>query len=142
MTTAIYSQINTKINTILSSITKIKAIYAYPTNDITAYPAAVFYPSNFENRFETTGDNFKIYNYKLWIVINAEAKSIQNILSSVLPNVMDSVLDAFDDGWDFSTIGGHRVWNKISTGGISISQENQGIEVSAEIDLEIKMLTS
>lgn len=139
--TAIYSTINSKIQAILDGTSKIKSTYAYPTTKIDSYPAAIYYPSTFENSFESTGTNFKIYGYKLWVVVNAEGTTVENVFSSILPNAVDEVLQAFDDGWDFSTIDGHRVWTKVDTGGWTVSEENAGVEVVAEIDLTIKMLT-
>lgn len=140
--TAIYSTINSKIQAILDGTTTIVDTYAYPTTKIDNYPAVIYYPSTFENSFESTGTNFKIYGYKLWIVVNTEGTTIANAFSSILPNAVDEVLQAFDDGWDFSTIDGHRVWTKVETGGWTVSEENSGVEVTAEIDLQIKMLTT
>lgn len=140
--TSIYPTINTKIQSILEGIIQIKSIYAYPATKIDSYPAAVYYPASMENSFESTTDNFKIYKYKLWIVVNAERKNIQDIFNTVMPNVMDAVLEKLDDEWSFVSIGGHRVWCKVDAGSWSVSEEQSGIEVTAEIDLSVKMLTS
>jgi hypothetical protein len=140
--TTIYRELNNKINTILEGVTKIKSIYPYPANEIDSYPSAVYYPSSLENSFENISENFKIYGYKLWIVVNAEGTTVQNVFSTVMPNVMDSVLDALDAGWDFETIGGHRCWGKVDTGIWTVSDTQAGIEVTAEIDLSIKVLTN
>lgn len=140
--TYIYSVLNSKIQTILESATKVKSIYAYPTDKIDSYPAAIYFPSSFDNSFETTGDNFKIYRYKVYIVVNTEGTTISNVFSSVMPNVIDNVLEEFDEGWNFTTIAGHRVWCKVDTGSWTVSQENAGVEVVAEIDLSVKTLTT
>jgi hypothetical protein len=138
----IYRELNNKIQTILESVDKVSSIYAYPAKKIDSYPSAIYYPSTFENTFETTGSNFKTYGYRLWIVVNTEGTTIENVFDTIMPNVMDEVLQAIDEGWDFSTIGGHRVWCKVDTGGWSVSEENAGVEVTAEIDLSIKLLTN
>lgn len=138
---SIYSTLNSKINDILTSVTSVEEIYAYPTTKIDGYPAAIYYPSTFENEFETTGSNFKRYGYKVWIVVNTEGTTVDNVFSTIMPAVVDDVLEAFDDGWDFTTIDGHRAWTKVDTGAWTVSEENNGIEVTAEIDLSIKMLT-
>ena len=140
--TTIYRELNSRIKTILESVTKIKSIYAYPATKIDTYPSAIFYPSNFENTFETTGDNFKIYGYKLWIVVNSEGTTVEDVFDTVMPNVVDSILEALDSGWSFTSIDGHRVWCKVNTGLWSVSEEQAGVEVTAEIDLSIKMLTT
>lgn len=142
MTTSIYSDINSKIQTILESITEIKQIYAYPTSKIDGYPAAIYYPSSLENSFESTRDNFKIYGYKLWIVVNSQNTTVQTVFSDVMPKVIDTVLAKFDAEWSFSSINGHRVWGKVETGAWSVSEEQAGVEITAEIDLSIKMLTN
>lgn len=140
--TTIYRELNNKINAILSGVDKIKEVYPYPAKKIDAYPSAIYYPSTLENSFETANENFKIYGYKLWIVVNAEGTTVQNVFSTVMPNVMDSVLEALDSGWDFSTIDGHRCWCKVDTGLWSVTESQAGIEVTAEIDLSIKVLTN
>jgi len=141
MTTSIYAQLNSKIQSILEGVTKIKSIYAYPASKIDSYPAAVYYPATIENSFETTSENFKTYGYKLWIVVNSGAKDIQDIFSTVMPNVLDEVLEKLDDGWSFTSIDEHRTWCKVDAGSWSVSEVQNGIEVSAEINLSIKLLT-
>lgn len=139
---SIYPQLNTKINSILSNVTEIQDIYAYPASSIDKYPAAIYYPSSLENDFDSTGDNFKVYGYKLWIVVNAQGTTVGNVFSSVMPAVMDSVLAEIDKEWSFDNIDGHRVWGKVDTGLWTVSEEQAGIEVAAEIDLSVKMLTT
>lgn len=138
----IYSDLNAKIQSILESIDEIKQIYAYPASQIDGYPAAIYYPSTLENSFESTSDNFKIYGYKLWIVVNAQGTTVQTVFGSVMPKVMEAVLAKFDAEWSFSSINGHRVWGKVETGAWSVSEEQSGVEITAEIDLSIKMLTN
>ena len=140
--TAIYSDINAKIQAILDGVSSISVSYAYPAIQIDSYPAAIYYPTSLENTFETTIDNFKIYGYKLWITVNTEGTTIEEVFSTIMPEVMDEVLKAFDDGWNFTELDGHRVWCKIDTGLWSVSEENSGIEVTSELRLSIKMLTS
>jgi hypothetical protein len=142
MTTSIYPDLNSKIQSILESIAEIKSIYAYPASQIDSYPAAIYYPATMENSFESTRDNFKIYGYKLWITVNSGNTDVQTVFSSVMPKVMDAVLAKFDAEWGFSSINGHRVWGKVETGSWSVSEEQAGIEITAEINLSIKMLTS
>lgn len=139
--TYIYSELNSKIKSILESVNKINKIYAYPATEIEGYPAAIYYPSNLENSFETTEDNFKIYGFKLWIVVNSGGTDVETVYSTYMPNVMDEVLEKFDEEWSFSNINGHRVWGKVETGLWTVSENQAGVEVSAEIDLSVKMLT-
>ena len=141
MSTSIYPELNSKINSILSGIKKIKAIYPYPASKVSAYPAAIFYPSGFDNAFETGQENMKRYGYKLWITINTGATDIETGYE-ILARVMDEVLEALDDGWSFDSINGHRVWGKVDSGDWQVNEVQNGLEISAEIDLSIKMLTN
>lgn len=141
MTTSIYPTLNGKIQTILEGIAKIKSIYAYPTAKIDSYPAAIYYPSSIDNSFETTSENRKRYGYKLWIVINTEATTVQNGFT-VMPRVMDAILEKLDDDWSFTSIDGHRVWCQVNTGDWSVAQTQNGIEIAAEINLSINLLTN
>lgn len=138
----IYPELNTKIQAILDNVSEIKAVYAYPASKIDAYPAAIYYPSSLENTFDTTGDNMKVYGYKLWIVVNAEGTTVKRVFENTMPAVMDAVLTEIDEQWNFDTIDGHRVWGKVDTGLWTVSEEQSGVEVSAEIDLSVKALTS
>lgn len=142
MSATIYRTLNAKIQEILATCTKVKVVYAYPAKQIDKYPAAIFYPSTFENRPGTNRENFKTYGYKLWIVVNAGGTTVDDIFDTVMPNVLDEVLSAFDAGWSFSNIDGHRVWGDIETGGWTVDETQAGIEVTAEIDLKVKCLTN
>lgn len=141
MATSIYPELNSKIQSILEAVDEIQEIYAYPATKLEGYPAAVYYPSSFENTFDTTGDNFKVYGYKLWIVVNAQGTTVENVFSTIMPGVMDAVLEEIDKEWSFDNINGHRVWGKVDTGLWTVSEEQAGVEVAAEIDLSVRMLT-
>lgn len=141
MAISIYPELNNKINSILTNVSEIQEIYPYPATKIDGYPAAIYYPSSVDNSFDTTGDNFKIYGYKLWIVVNAQGTTVGNIFSTIMPGVMDAVLEEIDKEWSFDNINGHRVWGKVDTGLWTVSEEQAGIEVAAEIDLSAKLLT-
>ena len=142
MSTSIYPAINTKIQTILDGVSKVKSVYAYPTNKIDSYPSAIYYPSSFDNRFETSTENFKTYGYKLWIVCSVAGTTLNQIFNDTMKNTLDAVLEALDDGWDFNTIDGHRCWCQVGTGQWSVVQGEGGVEVTAEIDLSVKVLTN
>jgi len=141
-TTYIYSELQSKIQSILEGCSRINKIYAYPAKDIEGYPAAIYYPSDMENRFETTEDNFKQYGFKCWIIVNEGGTTVQEVFTSIMPNVMDEVLEEFSKNWSFDNINGHRVWGKVETGLWTVSEESAGVEVAAELDLTVKMLTS
>ena len=142
MATSIYPAILAKIQTILESCEKVQKIYNYPVTDVKGYPAVIYFPINLNNSFETTNENFKIYDFGIWIVVNAGNKSVEDIYQTVMPNVVDEVIEKFDAGWDFNSIGGHRVWQKLTTGTWETEASNGGITVTASLNLQIKLLTN
>jgi len=141
MTTTIYPTLISKIQTILEGSSKIKEIFSYPTSKITKYPCAIYVPSEFTNEMATTGDNMKVYEFRLWVVIGTNRIGMSNAWGTIMPKVMDQVLQAFDEGWNFDTINGHRTWCKVTTGGWESQESEDGIEIQAEINLEVKVLT-
>ncbi|MHA1853382.1 MAG: hypothetical protein ACTSUF_07705 [Candidatus Heimdallarchaeaceae archaeon] len=138
----IYPELNSKIQTILESISKIKSIYAYPATKLDSYPSAIYFPSTIQNTFNNTADNFKVYGYKLYLVVNAENTTVQQIFSSAMPKLVDAVLKKLDDEWSFDSIDGHRVWCSVETGDWLTTDGQAGIEISAEINLSVRMLTT
>jgi len=142
MTTTIYPTLISKIRTVLEAVTKIKVVYDYPITKITQYPACIFLPSSFENNKETNQENFKTYTFKLYVVIGTKQTTMDNAWSVVMPKTLDAVLQALDEGWDFDTIAGHRVWTNVETGLWSVSEEQDGLQITAEIDLTAKLLTA
>lgn len=142
MATSIYPAILAKIQDTLEKCTKIKKIYNYPVTDIKGYPAAIYYPDNMNNGFETNEQNMKLYDFSLFIVVNTGSKSIDEVYQTVMPNAVDEVIENFDSDWDYSTIDGHRVWQKLNTGAWDVGAFDKGITVTASLNLQIKLLTN
>lgn len=138
---AVVTSLISKIQTILEGMSKVKKIYSYPATKIEGYPAVLFFMDGIDNTFESTGTNFKEYRFKLFLVIGANQQNLSDVYERIMPNAIDQFLDEFDDGWNFQTIDNHRVWQRISTGLIQTSESQDGLEVSAEFDLVVKMLT-
>ena len=141
MATSIIPEIVNKIQAILENSSKVKEIFAYPAEKFTKYPAVVYYPASIDNAFETNRENFKNYNFKMWVIINTEATTVQNGYQ-VMARVLDDVLAELDSGWDFETIGGHRVWSEVQVGNWGVSETKAGVEIAVEIDFIIKLLTN
>lgn len=131
-----------KIETILQGVSQIKQIKDHPTPNITQYPCALFYPVSMENAYETTTENFKSYTFKLFIVIGTRGNTVGDIMRESMPKTVDAVLQALDDGWNFSTIENHRAWTQVSIGSWQVVDMEGGIEVIAEFDLTVKLLTT
>ena len=140
--TSIYQPLMNQIQTVLAGVGAIKVIYAHPTEKVTAYPAAIYFPDALDNSFETNQDNFKRYRFKLYVVVGSAQKDNVDIFSTVLPKAVDAVLEAFDTAWDGGTIDGHRVWCLVSSGTWTMGVSDGGLEAAAEFTVEFKLLTS
>lgn len=137
----IYQTLIAKIQSTLESVSAVKAIYPYPTTTIEKYPAVVFFPDAFENTFQSTADNFKVYRFRMYVVVGATQKDRVDIFNTVLPKTVDAVLAAFDSGWDGGTIDGHRIWLLINSGVWSMATSQNGLEATAEMTVEIRLAT-
>jgi len=139
---AIHTQLISKIKSTLSSVDSIKEVVAYPSGgNFDNYPAVVFFPDSFENDFSTTKTNEKIYRFKMWIVVNAEKFTTEEVFEEILPKNVDEVLEKFDNDWDYGTINGHRARALINSGFWGMGEEENGKVAWAELDLLIKVQT-
>lgn len=141
----IYPTLISKIQASLDAVKatgKIKDVFAYPKNDLTKYPSAIFFPNGFDNDFDNTGENLKTYKFTIDIVIGVVEDGIENAYSSIMPGALDAVLAQLDNDWNSGAIDGHQSWSKIETGAWILSQEQSGLELTAEIELIIKVLTN
>jgi len=136
-----YEQLISKIKATLETVTAIQVIYPYPTTNLKKYPAAIFFPDAFENSFQSTADNQKVYRFRMFIVVGATQKTKFDIFNVVLPKTVDAVVQAFDDGWDAGTISGHRATKLINSGLWSMAVTQEGLEATAELSLEVRVLT-
>jgi len=133
----------TEIRTACEAIPNIQEVYSYPLqDDPRAYPAIIVYPTGVENSFETNQENFKIYTFSMFVVVNIAGATTQQVYQTILPKTFDDVMQHFDTNWNLNTMNGHRVWAKVSanTFGLSIEQKNKTAFV--DMTLEIKTLTN
>ena len=138
------------LTTIISSIKdkclgipNIQEVYEYPLQaNPKKYPSIIFFLDNGDNAFETTEDNMKVFNFKMWVVFSVAGTTVQKIYSEVLPKTYDDVLAHFDENWNFGTIDGHRVWGVINTSLVGLSVEENGKTASIEMNLRVKLLSS
>jgi hypothetical protein len=138
-----YQILISKIKDTLESVEAIKEIYAYPLpGNPKKYPAAIFYPDSFENSFETTADNFKVYRFKLFIAVNIAGTTEEDVFTSILPKTVDAVIAAFDTGWNGGTIDGHRLWSILDSGFWTLAIEQQGKTATAEMTLTCRVATT
>jgi len=137
-----YDTLIAQIKATLESIGAIKVVYAHPVTDVANYPAVIFFPDAFQNTFQSTADNSKVYRFHMYVVVGTNQKDNTSIFETVLPKAVDAVLAAFDAGWDGGMVGGHRVWLLVNSGLWSMSVTQSGIEAQAELTLEIRTTTT
>jgi len=140
--TAIYTTLINKINTTLSGVTEIAEVFNYQAEEaeITKYPAVIFYPESVENSFETNNQNFKIYNFKMYLIVGGKGITKNKLMNTVLAGAVDSILYAFDGAWNGGTIDGNRVWTIIDTGLWAMRED--GNEAYCEFNIKIKLVTN
>lgn len=127
----------------LKTVKAIKEIYPYPIDGTPKkYPAIIFVKDNSNNSFETTGDNFKVLNFKMWLVIDLAGTDEDTVFTDVLPSAVDAVTEAFDKAWNGGTIDGHRVWSLLSSGRQGFTEDEKGKRAWEEMTLTIKLSTS
>ena len=105
-------------------------------------PTICAFPDSFENSFESTRDNRKAYRFKLYVVVGAAQKDKVDIFSTILPKAVDALVSAFDAAWDAGTINGHRVSVLVNSGTWSMGVTEEGLEATAELTVEFRLLTS
>ncbi len=136
-----YKDIIETIKTRLEEIPQIKQVFAYPLGDdenITQYPAVIFLPDNSDSTFSDTSSNHRILNFKLWVNVAGTQINKEKLYTQTLPVAVDAVMAKLDQGWDFGTINGHRVWCRLSSGQWSITLEEKSIVASAELNLVVR----
>ncbi|MEQ9135758.1 MAG: hypothetical protein RLO51_11155 [Thalassobaculum sp.] len=138
-----YTTLIPAIETILTGVEAVKAVYSYPLpGNPKTYPAVVFMPDTFENSFETTTENMKAYRFKLWVVVDLAGTNEETAFTSVLPNVVDDVIAAFDAAWNGGAFEGHRIWYLLDSGLWGLSEEQKAKRAFAELTLTVRLVTS
>ena len=76
------------IKTVLDTLTgdgqKLSKVYDYPASKIEGYPCVIFYPNTVTNDFFTPSENFKVYNFKLFIVCETKIAGKQTAFNTYL----------------------------------------------------------
>jgi hypothetical protein len=137
----IYNTIYNKIITILEGVDKIKEIKDCPLEEnekFSKFPAVVVYPEGNTNIFDTSGSDFREYRFKMFVIVNTQGTTMENVFRNVLSNTNDEVLQAFAEGWNFSRIDGKRVWARIESGTWGTNNE-QGKIAFSEFNIIIKL---
>lgn len=141
-----YKEIIQKIKVILEGVTAVKSIYPYALREgekITSYPSVIYFPTGSTNSFETNAENFKEYNFNLYVICSTEQIGNEEVAVNILPNVIDKIIAEFDKEWSMNTISGKRTWVKVSSmSDWTLPYSDAGIEMSAQLTVTIKTLTN
>jgi hypothetical protein len=137
-----YSTITPKIKTILSGISSVKSVYAYPLEGTPKkYPCVVFIPDSSDNVMATNKENEMTLRYKIWIEVDIAGTTLENVFENILPKVFDDVISEFNEKWS-DTVGSHRGSIIIGSGrwGI-VSNDTSGKRAFAELILTYNSLS-
>jgi len=138
----IYPTLISKIKTSLEAVDSVKEVFNYPRSKLSKYPSIVFFPNGLDNEYNNTGENLKTYKFSIFLVIGAIQTTIDTVYNTIMPKALDEVLAQLDKDWNTGTIDGHRAWSQVETGSWSLSTEQNSIELTAELTLNIKVLTN
>lgn len=144
MLTFIYPKIKTLLDSLVgngsSDNTPLAVVYDYPRADISKYPAVVFHPTSVTNEFLTNVENAKDYQFKIYVIEEANVKDIRTTVGTRLANTIDKIIGKFDEEWNQgTTVEGHRVWARISTGDWFYDIQSGGKQIWCELNLTIKL---
>lgn len=96
-----FQVVNDKIKTLLDAVTRIQAVYEYPTEEFDGFPSATVTPSENASDFETTTENTRMYGYIIRLFQDIPTAAIDGeeplpYAFRVLRQTTDDVLDKFD----------------------------------------------
>lgn len=120
-------------------------VYPYPLDEgenPSSYPAIIFFPTNADNQFSTTDQNFKQVNFRAVILINAENISTEQIFTATMPNAVDKVVEELDKGWSFGDIDNCRTWARADAVIWGMSNDESGRYAFAEVNILVKLSTN
>lgn len=136
-----YTTILQKIQTTLSGIPRVKEHFGYPKTKIEKYPAVFYFPAGFENRFETNQENYKIYRFKMFVIIGVNQTTVETA-TDILAKTVQDIIQEFDENWNMGVIDNHRAWVVLNSGDEwQLSGEQDGMELTAQLTLEVRLLT-
>lgn len=133
-----------KLTTTLGAVPEVQAVYPpLFEGEFTTYPCVVLQTDSFTNDFQSTDDNFKEYQYKCWVIVQANKnKSASDIASTTLLDTVDAVIAKFDEDWNGGTESGHRLWFRVSTGLMGFEVTDKGKNVYQEMTILAKITTN
>lgn len=138
-----FTTIKPQIKTILDGIADIGVTYLFDKGRLEKYPAAVIYPSENANDFETTSQNLTTYVFtvRLHYPMEEAGGDTHEKADRILGEVIDQVIDAFDKR-DNLTLGGTAKFIRATPSIWGYQTRETGILRTAEVRLECVTLRS
>lgn len=94
-----FQSIKASIVTGLGTITDIKQVFNYGVKvfqaEINEFPVALVVPASNDSSYLSTGDNQRVYNFKVWVIGKTDGISSQVVQDSV-ESIVDQIMDYFD----------------------------------------------
>lgn len=150
--TAIEKPVIQSIKSILDGLDSIRTVVPYPlaegevADEISSYPAVVFYPVSYESSFSDTASNAEVRTFAVVLMVDAKNTgggdgqiTKETLFTDALPSFIDDVIGAFAENWDGGNIDGHRVWYSFDTGTRGIETGEQGLIAWADLTLTVQL---
>lgn len=117
----------------------LQVAYDYPRKDLEGYPAALFFPSSFENGYDSNTENKKTYSFSIFLLTETKVMGLQNSYNTAMPDLVDAVIAKFDEDWNQgqTTVGAHRVWWVIESGAWALVEAEKETYLQAELTLTV-----
>lgn len=134
-------EITDNIDTGLKTLSSIAEVFSYPiSQDPKKFPAIVFDIDSVDNSFETNQENRKQFNFRVEAYISVSGLTTKKIHTEVIPKVYDDISDYIDENWNRGTLGGHRVWARLSLISKNVSIEQNGQVATLSFSLQVQAL--
>jgi hypothetical protein len=139
-----FTSLISNVNTVLNSVTELAFVYNHQLKEdqVDGFPCAIFYPVAFDGHYLSNQENLEGYKFKIFIIAEANVKTLQAAVNTILAPAVDAVIEQFRADWNQGvTSEGHRIWWNLETGAWQTSIEADGAVAFTEFDLTINLLS-
>ncbi len=142
-----WESLSSKIQETFESIAQVQLVIPHPIDNLdqlSKYPAVVWFPFQDENAFETNVENMETYSFRAFVFIQAnQATNLNKIFTDAMPKTVDAIKAKFNEQWDGGTINGHRIWIILETGAWDVDATSAKGKVGfVELHIKVKGLTT
>ncbi len=134
------SQINATLTELTGSGNPLAYVYSYPNPKLEGYPAALFFPSNFSNAYDSNQENAKEYQFSIFLLLETKVAGLETSYNTIMPALLDQVIAKIDEDWNGgqTTIGNHRIWWTLGSGAWGLVEAEKQEYLQAELTLTVK----